>query len=68
MQITDGAAPGGSDGRLVVEIAGPQKAILMAELRGHGQYACLLGHGRGELPEDWAPHPMTRAEWEALRR
>ena len=66
MQITDEAAPGGRGGRLVVRIDGPQEVTLMAELRGHGQYACLLGHGRGELPEDWAPHPMTRAEWEAL--
>jgi len=73
--ITDDDAPAGTAlGRVVRDNGewkevGPTKrrvrdTTLLSEVRGHGQYALILGHGRDQLPEDWTPHPMTRSEWD----
>lgn len=38
------------------------KPILMAEIRGHGGYAVIVGPGRGAVAEPWEPYRIKRDE------
>ena len=63
--ITEGAVPTGRECRLVQKIIGTSDSgrplfQLLAEFRGHGQYAVMLGHGRGRLSPLFAPVAMTQ--------
>lgn len=65
--VTDVPAPSGANGKLVVALRDDlRKAILLAEIRAHGQYAVVLGHGRGDLQEDFAPLPVTSDELSSM--
>lgn len=58
-----------SEGELPATQALARKAdkTMLAEIRGHGAYAVVLGMGRGlELPKGWAPAPMTRDAFDQL--
>jgi P4 family phage/plasmid primase-like protien len=67
LQVTDRPAPAGE--KLMTRGDGTDEKpcyTLLAESRGHGQYAVMLGHGRGNLPDDFAPHKVTLAELDEL--
>jgi DNA-binding MarR family transcriptional regulator len=71
LHISDGPAPDGHGCKLMwrldgVDEQGKQVTTLLAEYRGHAQYAIVLGHGRGRLQPDFAPHDVTLAELEDL--
>lgn len=72
IHVTEGDAPTGKDCKLVVKDGGidPEtgrtKPILLAEHRGHGQFAVIIGIGRPEIAPDFAFHDMTLADFLAL--
>jgi P4 family phage/plasmid primase-like protien len=67
LRVTDGLAPAGE--KLMTRGDGADEEptyTLLAESRGHGHCAVMLGHGRGELPDDFAPYEVTLAELDEL--
>jgi predicted transcriptional regulator/DNA-binding transcriptional ArsR family regulator len=71
LYITDGPVPDGHGHKLIwrldgVNEQGKQVKTLLAEYRGDGSYAGVLGHGRGPLQPDFAPHDVTLAELQEL--
>ena len=72
LQVTDGAAPDGRGHKLIwrleggVDARGRPSKTLLVEYRGLGSYAAVLGHGRGPLQPDFAPHGVTLAELEEV--
>jgi len=71
LRVIDEPAPTGVGCKLVSSVGADGELTLLAEYRGHGQYAVMLGHGRGDLADDFAPHPITlddlTAKFERLR-
>jgi len=71
LHISDGPAPDGHGHELIwrldgVDEQGQKVTTLLAEYRGEGAFAVVLGHGRGPLQPDFAPHDVTLAELEDL--
>lgn len=69
LHISDGPAPDGHGSKLIYRLDGEQDRqvkTLLAEYRGEGAIAVVLGHGRGPLQPDFAPHDVTLAELEDL--
>ena len=67
LQVTDGPAPAGE--KLMTRGDGTDEKptyTLLVESRGHGHYAVMLGHGRGDLPDDFAAHEVTLTELDTL--
>ena len=69
LHIADGPAPDGHGCKLIWRLdgeQGKQVETLLAEYRGHGAFAVVLGHGRGPLQLDFAPHDMPLAQLQEL--
>jgi DNA-binding MarR family transcriptional regulator len=71
LHISDGPAPDGHGHLLVerhdgIDEKGNPRMTLLAEYRGHGSYAVVLGQGRGPLQPDFALHDVTLAELQAI--
>lgn len=73
LEVTDGALPRNEKlatrflGEWVVSKNGVEipRTRLLAEVRGDGGYAVLVGDRRA-MPDDWKPFKVTRAEFDAV--
>jgi replicative DNA helicase len=62
-------APGDFDwsGQVLAKVKSQSgKPVLLAEVRGDGQYAVVTGPNRPDLSEDFSPHPVTVEYFEQL--
>jgi hypothetical protein len=66
VEITDGDLPATQALARTKDPSDPTRPKMLAEIRGQGAYAVILGMGRGiDLPNGWAPVPMTREQFDA---
>ncbi|NYG07807.1 hypothetical protein BJ986_002294 [Phycicoccus badiiscoriae] len=62
LRVSNGPAPSARGCQLVrAERPAGARPALLAEYRGQAQIAVILGHGRGDLPPDFAPFQVTTA-------
>lgn len=66
LKVIDGPVPPAPGAKLALRTEAAGDPTLLAELRTEGQYAVILGPGRGPLPPDFAPLPLTVRELDHL--